>query len=63
MIDQVKKRIAEIEAQPEVDDNVDDDEEEAGSGQDESALEDAEARLEVSCKTVCNTQTLTIWNI
>lgn len=51
MIDQVKKRIAEIERQPEVDDRAvgDDGDDDAGSsGRDEDPMDEAEVRLEVS---------------
>lgn len=47
MIDQVKKRIAEIEAQPKVGDNVDDEEGGEGDGRGRRPMDNAEARLEV----------------
>lgn len=47
MIDQVKKRITEIEGQPEVDESADDDEGGESGGRDVNSLDDAEASLEV----------------
>lgn len=47
MIDQVKKRISEIEKQPEVDEGVDDDDRAEGSTGDQDGQDEAEARLEV----------------
>lgn len=48
MIDQVKKRISEIEGQPEVDDErCSDDGEEGDNGRGGEPLDEAEARLEV----------------
>lgn len=47
MIDQVKKRINEMEGQPEVDDDADDDDGGEGGGRDLDPLDEAEASLEV----------------
>lgn len=54
MIDQVKKRIEEIEGQPEVDEDAPEDdcnEDEGGGGRSGRPLEEAEARLEVKHAT------------
>lgn len=53
MIDQVKKRITEIEGQPEVDESADDDEGGEGGGRDVDSLDDAEASLEVRTRLIC----------
>lgn len=47
MIDQVKKRITEIESRPEVDEEIDEDVE--GGGQSNNSEDEVEARLEVNC--------------
>ena len=57
MIDQVKKRIAEIERQPEVDDRAvgaDGDGDRGSSGGDEDPMDEAEVRLEVSTQALYN---------
>lgn len=54
MIDQVKKRIAEIERQPEVDDlavGADGDDDGGSGGRDEDPVDEAEVRLEVSIRS------------